>query len=189
MSHLIARILLSIFVFPLAAIVYLVAFWLWMEAWRSGGYYRERWNGFCLAGGAGWVFMAVYWFFLWRKSVKWTGERIGLTGGAVVLAVVGGAMVGGLTGRMDESFGAFMASITAPMLWLVATVFIWRESGAERAARVVSAEGGRETVVCPTCGYNLTGLKEARCPECGAQFTLDQLLAAQPSRVGAELEK
>jgi DNA-directed RNA polymerase subunit RPC12/RpoP len=30
-------------------------------------------------------------------------------------------------------------------------------------------------IACPSCGYNLRGLKEAKCPECGAEFTLDQL--------------
>ncbi|MDB5303490.1 MAG: hypothetical protein JWM97_1039, partial [Phycisphaerales bacterium] len=42
-------------------------------------------------------------------------------------------------------------------------------------------------VVCPTCGYNLTGLTATRCPECGSQFTLDELMAAQPGREGEEL--
>ncbi len=28
---------------------------------------------------------------------------------------------------------------------------------------------------CPQCGYNMRGLTEAKCPECGAVFTLDQL--------------
>jgi hypothetical protein len=39
------------------------------------------------------------------------------------------------------------------------------------------------TVVCPLCGYNLTGLRQAACPECGDTFTLDQLAAAQPRAV------
>ncbi len=33
------------------------------------------------------------------------------------------------------------------------------------------------TPYCPTCGYNLTGLEENRCPECGAGFNIEQILA------------
>ncbi len=29
--------------------------------------------------------------------------------------------------------------------------------------------------ICPACGYNMTGLSECRCPECGAAYRLDQL--------------
>jgi hypothetical protein len=72
------------------------------------------------------------------------------------------------------------------LLWVVATIFIWRETPAERAARVDRSGAGG--VVCPTCGYNLTGLKGTRCPECGSEFTLDQLLADQPAKAQAELE-
>jgi DNA-directed RNA polymerase subunit RPC12/RpoP len=70
-------------------------------------------------------------------------------------------------------------TILAPLLWLIATVFIWRETPAERGRRVRSA--GNAGIACPTCGYNLTGLSESRCPECGNRFTLDELLAAQPA--------
>jgi len=30
---------------------------------------------------------------------------------------------------------------------------------------------------CPTCGYNLTGLTESRCPECGEGFSRAELAA------------
>ena len=43
---------------------------------------------------------------------------------------------------------------------------------------------GIDAIACPTCGYNLTGLREARCPECGSQFTLDQLYAAATKAKG-----
>jgi len=33
------------------------------------------------------------------------------------------------------------------------------------------------TPYCPECGYNLTGLSEHRCPECGAGFNIEKLLA------------
>jgi hypothetical protein len=130
------------------------------------------------------MFVGAYWVLLWRKSIVWTGERRGWTYGALLGALVAATAIGLAMGAIVGSgFGWFMASITAPILWLVATVLIWRESSAERAARL--ANSGRDAVVCPTCGYNLTGLREARCPECGTQFTIDQLLAEQPGRAAA----
>jgi MFS family permease len=154
---------------------------------RNSYYYGREARGFGIAGAVTWMFVGAYWVLLWRKSIVWTPERRGWTfgalfGGMLVAAVVGGAM-GGVVGA---EFGWFIGSITAPVLWLVATVLIWRESAGERAARL--ANSGRDAIVCPTCGYNLTGLRETRCPECGTQFTIDQLLASQPGRVGADLE-
>ena len=40
----------------------------------------------------------------------------------------------------------------------------------------------REDVPCPACGYNLRGLKETRCPECGTQFTIEQLVEPDARR-------
>jgi uncharacterized paraquat-inducible protein A len=105
--------------------------------------------------------------------------------GAAVGATVVGIAVGAVGSGIDSEFGYFLGSVTAPILWLVASVFIWRETPAERAARLQNTNN--DAVVCPTCGYNLTGLIECRCPVCGTQFTLDQLLASQPSRAQAEL--
>lgn len=31
---------------------------------------------------------------------------------------------------------------------------------------------------CPKCGYNMAGLSATNCPECGAEFTIDQLRRA-----------
>jgi len=33
-----------------------------------------------------------------------------------------------------------------------------------------------DEIECPLCGYNLRGLSEARCPECGSQYTWGELL-------------
>jgi uncharacterized paraquat-inducible protein A len=110
---------------------------------------------------------------------------------SAVGAVVGGLAMGALiavgTDISSAEFVVFFASLVAPLFWVVSTVFIWRESAAERAARLdrSAAAGG---IVCPTCGYNLTGLKGSRCPECGVEFTLDQLLAGQPGKEQVEIE-
>lgn len=70
----------------------------------------------------------------------------------------------------------------AILLWMIASIFLWRETAAERGKRV---SGAHNAITCPTCGYNLTGLNEARCPECGSKFTLDELLASQASSAAA----
>ena len=66
-----------------------------------------------------------------------------------------------------------LACIAAIPLWLVLTLLIWRETPAERAERLQASAG--KALFCPKCNYNMTGLYEARCPECGERFTLDQL--------------
>jgi fucose permease len=179
MSHLVARILLSIFVIPLAAIVYGVSIIASFEILdlRSGA------KVFLTAGMATWVFVAGYWFLLWRSTVRWTSARVSASAIAVFVSFVGGSLVGLAMSPVDDEVGYFMASITVPLLWMVLTTLAWRETPAERAARQTPT-----SVACPTCGYNLTGLSETRCPECGTRFTIDQLLAAQLQPTGSELQ-
>jgi hypothetical protein len=38
---------------------------------------------------------------------------------------------------------------------------------------------GRIHVTCPSCGYSMVGLASCQCPECGAAFTIDQLIRSQ----------
>lgn len=189
MSHLIARILMAIFLMPLSALVYMVLFVIIENSRRgiySGDYRTQLMIGFVLSGAATWLFLGGAWFLLWRKSVNWTGARVGWTVGLIAGATLAGVLVALLINGVERTFGDFVGSVTAPLLWLVGTLFVWRESKGERAARLSAA--GKEALVCPTCGYNLTGLSELRCPECGSRFTIEQLIAAQPGRVAAELE-
>ena len=198
MSQLIARILLAIFVIPLASLIYLVTdiqSQRWLDRWISSrnnfpkyyDYYQTFHRlRYTFSGLIAWAFLATWWFLLWRKSVQWNGRRIGLTAISALLAAATGFLIATLlNNQSSHEFGDFIGSASTPLLWIVATIFVWRETAAERAARIDNT--GRDAVICPTCGYNLTGLKEPRCPECGTQFTLDQLLASQPSRAQAEL--
>ena len=55
---------------------------------------------------------------------------------------------------------------------LVLFVFflVWRDGYGRgwRAARI-------KPPICLSCGYNLSGLTQCRCPECGTEYRLDEL--------------
>ncbi len=36
-------------------------------------------------------------------------------------------------------------------------------------------EARKAPPICPKCKYNLSGLSQCRCPECGTEFRLDEL--------------
>ncbi|MGA2582770.1 MAG: zinc ribbon domain-containing protein [Tepidisphaeraceae bacterium] len=191
MSRLVSRILLSIFVFPLASLFYVVVFEFTFRALRIRiGYSNGEFASFFASDIATWFFIAVYWFLLWKSGIKWNGRRIYRSYLAAAAAATFGLAAGVLAAQIsqmgpDWGFGTFVGGVLAILLWLIATVFIWRESANERTRRI--SQSNRSAITCPTCGYNLTGLTESRCPECGSKFTLDELLALQP-HADAEVE-
>ncbi len=81
----------------------------------------------------------------------------------------------------SDSFGLFIGSSSVVLAWMVAACVLWRATPLEtiREARPAATGDSTAEVVCPRCRYVLNGLREARCPECGEQYTLDQLLTAQ----------
>ena len=181
---------LAIFMLPLAGLVYVVAAMAGERYYRSSKYdYEplEDWM-FGTAGMVTWLFLAGYWILLWRSSVRWTAARRMATVGAAVLSFVTSLLVAvAINEMLERDIGSFVGSVMARMLWLVATVLIWRESADERIKRL--RDIGTDNIVCPKCGYNLTGLHQARCPECGTQFTLNELLASQPGKALNEIER
>jgi hypothetical protein len=183
MSHLLARIMLALLMLPLGALVYVVVF---VGADKTGGGF----SAFVMADVVSAAFVAAYWVLLWRKSVAWTSRRLGATAGAAVLAAIAGLAVGGWGASFDDEFGVFIGGVTAVLLWLVTTIFIWRETPAERQHRIRAAgPAAASAIVCPACGYNMTGLRDLACPECGARYAIDELLALQPRMAQGEVER
>ena len=174
MSNLLTRILMSIVMAPLAMILYFVTVVI-----LEGPLPDEQ--AFMFADLFVAAFVVIFWLGLWRRSVRWTRWRITWT----VLAgfsSIGLSMAVGLILSLQMSWNALeffiiLAGIIAIPIWLLITLLLWRETSAERAERLRQSTG--KTLFCPSCGYNMTGLYEARCPECGSQYTLDQLLAGQ----------
>src|SRR5687768_14791629 len=95
MSRLIAQIMLSILLFPLAGLLYLVVYILYIESNRGSWTPYRNEMALLTAGATSWAFIACYWIALWRKSVRWTGERWGFTLMCFVAAAVVGGVIGG----------------------------------------------------------------------------------------------
>lgn len=116
------------------------------------------------------------WFLMRHRFVHWTWVRVlGGVGLAVVIAFA--AIVGiELRALYDDDFFALWLMHWLG-LWMLLTHLLWRETAAERALRV-SRTGAGATLPCPKCRYDMRGLREARCPECGTVYTLDGLLEA-----------
>lgn len=180
MSQLIARLLLAMMLVPTSVAFFLLLVLALVAMRGQPGWFHVF---------AVWIpvsaFVICYWLWIWKPVVRWSKSRIMLTVAAWVLAAAVSAGFGVMLGRfMREVFPpACAAGALTQLLWVLATIVIWRETNAERAERVRSV--GAATVACPACGYNLTGLRETRCPECGASFPLEDLIAAQRDRLGS----
>jgi hypothetical protein len=177
MTRTIARLILAMLLLPATGAVFLLTVFVAVPGGRP-----PTAGGLLALWGVVYLFIAVYWLVLWRGVVRWTRRRVLMTAGATGLALVGGAAFGAVSlainPRMPPPIAILLGGGFVPIVWVLATVLVWTETRAERADRL-RALGGPRAVTCPVCGYSLTGLMEARCPECGGRFTLDQLLAAQ----------
>jgi len=117
------------------------------------------------------------WVLIWQRRVNWTIARYWKTGLAVLAAIVPGAVVYLVfAATLADEAGAVFGGWAWAVCWLTATAFIWRDTPLEQARR--RRPGTGVVLRCPNCRYNLTGLYEARCPECGTRFTLDELFQA-----------
>jgi len=183
----VAQILLVVFMFPLAVTVFAFAGDQidHVMDFQSGGEWAAT-------GIVTWAVVGVYWLMLWRKSVLWTRVRI-IHSIALTLATPAGVamlmtllyfgalavqqMRYGIAAEHAQEAFYITGAVLTPLVWLIGTILIWRDTTAERLSSLKGSAVGR--LECPNCGYNLSGLSEARCPECGSQYTLDQLVAAQ----------
>ena len=192
MSQLIARLLLTVFLVPLTILFASMVTVLSYQSYRwlglpYGRFYSRDLVVAVVAGLSSWAFFAGCWVVIWRRGVRWTDARKRWTLLWPFISLLAAVLNGIAFGQINDDLGCFFFAISPQIIWVVGTVLIWRETDAERKLRQQSAHV--DVLTCPTCGYNLTGLSEARCPECGAKFTLNDLYANQPSRATAAMEQ
>src|SRR5437773_854363 len=92
MSRLLSRIMLAIFMLPLAAMVYLITV-VGAAEWRyrwNYPYGYPRFYPFILAGLVTSAFILIYWILLWRGAVRWTPRRLLRTVMAGIAAIICG---------------------------------------------------------------------------------------------------
>lgn len=181
MTATMARLILAMLLLPATGAVFLLSFFALIRPAGPPGTLAILIVWFIV-----YAFVAAYWLLLWTNVVRWTAARISRTAVVSGVALLIGAGIGLLlTALAPWAPGQVVILVgggTVPITWVLGTVIVWRESPRERTDRL-SRLGA--SVLCPLCGYNLAGLRESRCPECGGSFTLDQLAAAQP-RAAAE---
>ena len=184
MSRLVSRILLTVLLFPSATLVLFVSFVFIERLWFQQDIEAAVCSTFVTC-----AYMIAYWLLLWYGAVNWTAERVYRTLMMTLVAAIFGAAVGVAIAKVmtyAAELGTCGGALVGVVAWIILTILAWRETPAERAARLSRADA--DALVCPTCGYNLTGLAEPRCPECGTRFTLNELYAAQPGRATVEIE-
>ncbi|MCK6484872.1 MAG: hypothetical protein HUU26_01490 [Gemmatimonadaceae bacterium] len=130
---------------------------------------------FCL-GAAGLIWLATL-TALWGgfEQRRYLTRAVLGTIGIVVVCTFVGVAIDEVVRSEEEFLIAGVVLIGAAgvvMLWLSAV------HKARRHRAVVGADD-LVNVFCPECGYSMIGLHEPRCPECGATFTLDELIRRQ----------
>src|SRR3954471_650000 len=182
MTTTIARLILAMLILPATGAVFVLAF---LAMLRPGA--PPSTPQLLFLWTVVYLFVGTYWLLLWHGVVRWTRRRVLHTVGGAVAALAGAVVVAGagaaLQPQAPPPLLIMLGAATVPIVWVLLTVLAWRETPAERTLRLAAA--GADRIVCPICGYAMTGLREARCPECGAAFTLEQLVAAQPAREAA----
>jgi DNA-directed RNA polymerase subunit RPC12/RpoP len=176
MPHIIAKLLLAMVTMLGAPLLFLLIA-IMLDGQRLG-------EVTALAVGA--IFslttFAIVWTWLWKDDVLWTKRRIGRTAWWAGLSLLTSTMVAFLfTSMMPRFYEEIFFCVAAGlcyMMWIVSSILCWRETKAERGSCISRLSGKGPGVPCPTCGYDMTGLREAKCPECGSAFTLDQLYLA-----------
>lgn len=130
-----------------------------------------------IAGLAMFTLVVFAWLLIWRGMVRWTPGRKLATSVVAVSAQPVGFVLGLILSGRDKDFGWFLCAVMPSLLFVVGTTAVWVPIPRFRRRRDVDPT---LRVPCPDCGYNLRGLTEARCPECGGQFTLEQLIIVKP---------
>lgn len=147
-------------------------------ALKRGGHFEA----FVVASVVSVIVFSIGWSLLWRPEVsthrKWRGQAAKTALFSIIIALGLGILV--TLATRQEEFALVLASMVYVALFCSGTATAWRETLSERALRIKQTKS--IILKCSKCGYDMTGLHEARCPECGTLYTLDELFISALDR-------
>lgn len=114
------------------------------------------------------LMLYVGYLLIWWPAVDWTPKRhLGLLGVSLIFILLLLLAVG---------VPQFLQwHVDSALLTLLSTSLVASGLALWAAARICHDPAEPAKVACPSCGYDLRGQRECRCPECGEQFTVGQL--------------
>lgn len=188
MTQLVARLILTMLILPVAGAVFVLGFIAFMAFSSSTSSGPPPVPPLLGLWGIVYAVIALAWIMIWRPVVRWTQKRIAQTVLSAFVSLLAGAAFGftifviGAQSGMPFSIAVLLGGGVPPIVWICSTVLIWRETRDEQTDRLAGNAPGSEAIVCPTCGYDMRDAQAAHCPECGVKFSIGQLVAAQPMR-------
>jgi hypothetical protein len=145
----------------------------------GGVYVRDEIAAFCyISAGAAYL---AFLFWLWsrhrRNRAIWLGAA--MTVGIWLIAIALSVLIDALFTGEDEFLIAGVICAAAGLTLLGWIRLYYRYVG----GRPLYDESGVIDIRCPACQYRMVGLKQSRCPECGREYTLDELVGKQDFEV------
>src|SRR5687767_8081300 len=130
-------------ILPATGAVFLLTFLMILA--RGGGGGPPPVGGILILWSVVYTFVAAYWVLLWRSTVRWTRPRVRNTALAGLLAVGSGAAFAAtlmaVAGAIPPGIAFLLGGGFVPIVWVLATVLLWRETPAERLARMSALVG------------------------------------------------
>ena len=164
-------------------------FWFWVyteEHFEFSGSPWRPWRAYLACA----VVLIGAWIIVWLRAITWNRSRRIWTFG-LALALLASTLSCLLPENRPDWISSdlwgvlkYITPLVGGAIWLAGTALVWRMSPDEERASVSQLLRGVESAAqCPNCNYELTGLREVRCPECGWSSTVDDVVARTMQRL------
>ncbi len=118
---------------------------------------------------------ALYWIWSRHRNSRPIWLAAAMTVGTWVAVLAACVGIDELFRGDEEALYTAVCSVAGAVTLLI-WLQIWRRYA---GGRVLYGQDGQIDLRCPQCEYRMVGLSQARCPECGQQYTIDELVAKQ----------